>query len=470
MTDTLPNPSNGAVHTNPATGQRMVYSDAEQSWKVESLVKTSGDQMSGGISFPDMRIGPDEQTVTASDNAGDPPAIPDAQPLEFDFEDWNLINDAGCYGGWTFIAHGDGTFISTELTGSGRYITSEDGLNWTKRLTMPPGAAVFSIAHGGGKWMIGDLQGNGYWSTNGQTWNQGNFELSYAGGLYSLAYGNGIWVAGTFSGAIHYSSDGKNWKGDYVPIFTSQNAAVYGIAYGDGKFVAVGDRGLVAYSPDGVTWSAGSNADKSGSMLWEVVYGDGKFVAVSAEPNYGNDGIILYSNDGINWFKANLNLTETSKFMGVAYGGGHFCAPTRTTSSGVVYSSDGINWEEGQLALRRNAQKGIAYGNGTFVAVSDQGQERLQVTGSLSGGGGSAGPNGGSGVFYDGKEIQVDRGQRSALVTTSNSVIKRVGNVRYYLDESPVDSNGMVEDGSLWLNPETAKIHIYHDSDWNQLN
>jgi hypothetical protein len=76
----------------------------------------------------------------------------------------------------------------------------------------------------------------------------------------------------------------------------------------------------------------------------------------------------VYSLDGVSW-TATPDSPFSSSINGIAYGGGTFWA---VESSGrMAYSSDGVSWTV--FAGRPFSDgSGIAYGNGTFVAVGDR--------------------------------------------------------------------------------------------------
>lgn len=466
MTDNLPTPSDGAIHNNPTTKQRMVYNADQEVWESSALVQTSGSQMSGSIYYPDMEIGTLRHAITAVNNEdGAPPGAQPDQNLDFDFNSWMAVSDGGSNADWWDVAYGDGLFMAVDTRGAALAISSDGGVTW--QTAGGPSGSTYAIGYGDGTWVIGTLQQTAFYSkNNGTTWNPASGFAGYAGGWNDIAYGNGMFVAVTSGGRAHRSTDGVNWQSVEIGApFAYPNQSIEGITFGNGKFVAVGKKGTIGYSADGENWAASVGAPDA--YLIRVTYGNGKFVAISVDGSQ----VIAHSSDGINWGAADTSthVSETRiQFTGVAYGGGSFIAPCKQTTAGVLYSEDGVTWYEGQMPAIRSVHRGAAYGNGSFVVTSADSTTRMKVTGASSGGGGAA-PHGGSGVFFDGREIQVDKGQRSALTTSANSVIKHIGSTRYYDNVRPSDSDG-IEDGSLWLNPSDAKIHIYHDSDWNQLN
>jgi hypothetical protein len=101
----------------------------------------------------------------------------------------------------------------------------------------------------------------------------------------------------------------------------------YAAAYGNGRFVGVGEANmLIASSADAVTWT---NRDTIGTEhLYGLTFADGHFVAVgygALQPIY------------------------------------------------IISSTDGIHWSSPQSYPTRETLFAVAYGNGLYVAVGDQG-------------------------------------------------------------------------------------------------
>ena len=102
-------------------------------------------------------------------------------------------------------------------------------------------------------------------------------------------------------------------------------------------------------------------------MFKGVSYGNGIFVAVGSWDGYygGYYGLIMTSDDGVNWIK---RISRTNESIGgIAYGNGTFIALARGGGYSVVLKSyDGINWTGGGSTW---ANENIAFGKDTFVAV-----------------------------------------------------------------------------------------------------
>jgi len=71
--------------------------------------------------------------------------------------------------------------------------------------------------------------------------------------------------------------------------------------------------------------------------------------------------------------------TEANSWTSVAYGNGLFVAVSQNGTNGVMTSSDGITWTP-RAAAEANAWISVAYGNGLFVAVSLDGTNRVMTS------------------------------------------------------------------------------------------
>ncbi len=183
--------------------------------------------------------------------------------------------------------------------------------------------------------------------------------VTYGEGLF-VAVACGISVDGacnaTAGGSrVMTSPDGITWTGRSA----SQANEWRKVAYGEGRFVAVAPNGTnrVMTSEDGITWT---NRTAASADMWSAVaYGEGRFVALSY------DGTAMYSDDGLTWSSGTASGNgiynvmfneEHSQFVAVG-------------DNRVATSPDGITWTN-RTAAENNWWNGIAYGNGTYVAVS----------------------------------------------------------------------------------------------------
>jgi hypothetical protein len=87
---------------------------------------------------------------------------------------------------WTSVAYGNNLFVA--LSSGGRIMTTQDGINWTFRTTLPPGESMSQIAFGNGLFVTTGIIN--YQSPDGINWTQCNGGLN--GGI---CYGDGKFVS-----------------------------------------------------------------------------------------------------------------------------------------------------------------------------------------------------------------------------------------------------------------------------------
>jgi hypothetical protein len=182
----------------------------------------------------------------------------------------------------------------------------------------------------------------------------------------SVAYGNGTFVA-VATNLIATSADGITWAS--TTLTGAWTAVAHNGVSGSGSvFVAVANGGTVAAtSSDGVTWATHAIT----TALWRsVVYGNGTFVAVA-----GNSAAATTSTNGVTWAPQTLP-GAAANWYSVAYGNVGGTTPTFVAISGggspgtiAATSPDGATWTARTLPTTA-AWTSVAYGNGTFVAIS----------------------------------------------------------------------------------------------------
>ncbi len=144
------------------------------------------------------------------------------------------------------------------------------------------------------------------------------------------------------------------------------------VTYGGGKFLTTCMSSVSFHSSDGINWTF-SEILPTGNTFEATAYGDGKFVTVSSEAN----GIGRYSTDGaVTW--SDCTGVKNYSYRGMTYGNGLFVAVHQNINERPSISTDGIAWTE---AISNNSGKmnAVTYGNGLYVAV---GQDNCLMTSS----------------------------------------------------------------------------------------
>jgi hypothetical protein len=286
-------------------------------------------------------------------------------------------------------------------------------------------------------------------TTPGANWvtSKNATQLIYNTGWFvKVGYGNGKYIAVQASGdsKTFVSSDkGLTWSaGGSLPSVANWSPPVYG----NSAWVTVApSSGSVAYSTnDGGTWTLASGAVLSGSSWYTVAFGSGQFVAIS-------NTTVASSTDGINWTGTAGLVTSSSNWL-VAYGGGIFATLLTGGTSGtnVVRWSTPPNastttWTTLTLGNSVGTWKGLSYGNGMWLAVSD---------------GTTSAP-----FFYNAASNTMTVGVVRAFPATSNATAMAFGSGRFVVARGTGSSDCYTsEDGSNW----TARP-LPLSASWNHL-
>ncbi len=191
---------------------------------------------------------------------------------------------------------------------------------------------------------------------------------SIDGYLYA---GGGTTVAG--NAVILRSSDGQSFSPTTVPGTAND---ITDIIKQGATYYAVGRSGTILTSPDGATWTqiiSGNAGSNTPSHLNAIAYLNGKFIAV------GSASRILTSPDGAtnNWTSITTPLGGMQIF-GVAYGNGTYVAVggSNNPNSPLAYilsSTDAITWSQ-RTPWTTNTFRGVVFHGGVFTAVGVNGQ------------------------------------------------------------------------------------------------
>jgi hypothetical protein len=138
------------------------------------------------------------------------------------------------FGGGAFLAGYGGAFDGF----GGRIRRSTDGLTFSTVLNTY--GTVSGLAYNGSTWIAAGRFGRIYRSTDGGfSWSTSFFSGEpYFTAVFS---GGGYFVLGTLNGQIYYSTDGLSWTQTQSPITTELS----GGAYGNGTWILVGSEGKI---------------------------------------------------------------------------------------------------------------------------------------------------------------------------------------------------------------------------------
>jgi len=262
----------------------------------------------------------------------------------------------------TSVAYGGGLFLAG--AGDNSILGSADGTTW---FTANPGIGkmIRRISHGNGHFvaiaedpvndiLIASADNGTTWTTSPQTFATQSCR--------DISFGNGIFfVTQEYSDSLYASQDnGATWT---LVSLGLTSLGMDAPAYGDGKFVAAANGGDLLVSDNGIGWSLGT--PYGGISRPVIAFDNGVFAIV---PFIGD---VYVSGDGaINW-QNRFTIPTYWRMSDLAAGDGIFVAVGRIDSQGGVLcaSHGGDSWVSRTLGI--SDLWGIAYGNGTFVAVGD---------------------------------------------------------------------------------------------------
>jgi len=146
------------------------------------------------------------------------------------------------------------------------------------------------------------------------------------------------------------------------------------VTYGNGLFVALNNGTpsfptslTAATSPDGITWTSRTVPGLSTLGWTNSTFGNNTFLAITGGTVSG--GVAATSPNGITWTQRSLG--DSREWSGVAYGNGTFLAVSRNGVRAST-SATGASWalNDNQPSTTLNS---LAFGNGKFVSISTAG-------------------------------------------------------------------------------------------------
>jgi len=245
---------------------------------------------------------------------------------------WKSENPAGVTDDIWCVAYGNGTFAAT--TNLGKVLTSSDGLTWSSQ-TVDAGTWLVSIAYGNGTWVAVGANGTILLSSDLENWI--NAKSVTANKLNGVAYNGTIFIAVGDNGTIVTSPDAQNW--------TLQPSGVSGFLHGitfDNQDMAIDISGQNGVILGGAINGTGFNVIPSGTTqdLEAIIYPvPGSYNAVAV----GAVGTVIHTVGSLlpPWTAATTP-TTTARFRGLAYGDGTYVAAGELGT--ILTSVDGKTW------------------------------------------------------------------------------------------------------------------------------
>jgi hypothetical protein len=287
----------------------------------------------------------------------------------------NYTMPSGTYSGPS-LANGKWFNTPSDTLGGDYVATSDDGINWTKRIAVLPYAGKWSkVVYGNGIYLTFLTEGAvaGTWcatSSNGLEWTarqiSGTALLATRGHSFFAGGGGWFFAANASSGSNLkwvQSQDGTNWttvtstnslsgavtsivqnpNGTEVFVWSSASSAVY---YGE----------ITTSGFSGLTNPIFPLAETNSSPVLSVIHDGTTFVAVGATDSSLTAGVSAKLLPSFSWSRGSFPALLSS----VAYRNGRYVA---TSTAGLASSSDGITW-----VLRQSVP--TSYHGGLVVATS----------------------------------------------------------------------------------------------------
>jgi len=271
---------------------------------------------------------------------------------------WSNYSPSGVTDAIWGVTYANGTFAA--VTDQGNLLTSSNGLNWSSQ-AIDQGVWLVSITYGNGIWMVVGDKGTILESTDLKTWVHASSATPNK--LNGVLYNGTIWVAVGDSGTIITSADAQSWV--LQPAISGVTGFLHGISYvgdsdqgfGNGIWICGQNGVIIQGSPTlpGSTNYTFNVAENRGSVppaelittqnLEALIYPDLGLTGLSLVG--GGQGILFSSDVSVGHppgqsFASSPSTIPNVDFRGLAYGNGYFVA---AGEQGTIFrSTDGMNW------------------------------------------------------------------------------------------------------------------------------
>jgi hypothetical protein len=273
---------------------------------------------------------------------------------------WSNYSPSGVADDIWCVTYGNGTFAA--VTSQGNLLTSANGVNWSSQ-SIDQGVWLVSITYGNGTWVVVGDKGTILVSPDLKTWVHATSATSNK--LNGVLYDGTIWVAAGEAGTIVTSLDSVNWV--LQPAIPGVTGFLHGIAFtpadsvgfGGGTWIC-GEGGVVIQG--GPTAIGSTNYSFTTRVTGAVIGGGPQFTqnleaiipspatsATSGQTLVGSgQGFLFYSDisvghdfPGQNFLPSPTSLPNVD-LRGLAYGNGFYIA---AGEQGTIFrSTDGVNW------------------------------------------------------------------------------------------------------------------------------
>ncbi len=280
--------------------------------------------------------------------------------------------------------------------------------------------------------------------------------------------GQGVFVAVGYGGFRGWSLDGKTWAAERWSAKNEDDPnIIFSLTYRAGVFVAAGGgagRGFVLRSADGRKWD---EVVTEKSRIAQVTTSDDRFIATGTET-------FLLSHDGVTWVNGGSSRSVSASDQGSGFYRRHAVAPDGTVVFAGDYSLPNGKPRIGWTGFTRKGEtpivvsvwpsdiRGLAWGNGRFIAVGNLGQVVVSSDGAswkevLQTGDQHHGE---SVLFHAGRFVL--KGEKSTRVSPS-------GDTWEVIKDAPRVPQATAPDGSLFLDCDWGGVAWSSDGrQWNR--
>jgi hypothetical protein len=267
---------------------------------------------------------------------------------------WGNQSPAGVTDDIWCVAYANGTFAA--VTNQGNVLTSYDGLAWTSQ-TVASGTWLVSITYGDGKWVVVGNNGTILVSSDLKSWISAKAVTPNK--LNGVAYNGSIFLAVGDNATVITSPDAVNWTVQVVPASLNIKGFLHGITL----IADVTDFTATDFLVCGAQAGNGTGSVDVGVML--EVLSDG---TVTTTPNLSfSSGRPLATNGNL---EAVLYESIAHSAVAVGWNGTVIDDAINSEFIPYIYFND---WNYASTVLPSIVFRGLAFGNGYYVAAGEQG-------------------------------------------------------------------------------------------------
>jgi hypothetical protein len=261
-------------------------------------------------------------------------------------------------GAQALAANGGNIFAGT--SGSGVFLTTNNGTSWTAVNTGLTNRNVYALTVNGGNLFAGTNGGGVFLTTNnGTSWTAVNTGLTnlYVNGL--SANGGNVFAGTNGGGVFLTTNNGTSW----IRVSNGlTNGTILSLAVNGGNvFAGTNGGGVFLTTNNGTSWTPVNNG-LSNLYVYSLMANGGN---VFAGTNGG--GVFLTTNNGTSWTAVNNGLTLTNvPILALMASGGNVFAGI---ASGGIFltTNNGTNWIDFNTGLTGFPPVGAFVANGSYI-------------------------------------------------------------------------------------------------------